>query len=121
MHFVIVRLTADADGAVFALYVSDAWIVAARHEALRVGRPDCVAFGDVVLEAILAAMWIQRVPRAYAGAVQVNGEGRLQWRYHLDCACEEVCGVCGELWDIRFLTQSVCETCRSAMPLLWTE
>ena len=121
MHFVIVRTTADSGGAAFAAYISDAYIVAAQREAQKAGRPEFVAHGDIVLAAILAAMWVQHVPRAYAGAVQVNGEGRLQWRYHLDCVREEVCGVCGELWDILFLKQGVCDTCRSVMPLLWTE
>lgn len=121
MHFVLIRATAAADGAAFAAYVSDAWIVAAQREAFEAGRSDCVASGEIVLAAILAVMWVNRLPRAYAGAVQVNGEGRLQWRYRLDCAREEVCQACGWAWDIRFLQQGVCETCRAGMPLVWSE
>jgi hypothetical protein len=121
VHYVEIRLTPNSARPELTAYISDAWVVAARDEALRVGRPDCVAFGDIVLAAILAVMWVCAVPRAYAGAVQVNGEGSFQWRYHLDCAREEVCQVCGETWDIRFLSQGVCVTCRSVMPLTWME
>jgi hypothetical protein len=74
-----------------------------------------------VLATILAVMWVCAVPRAYAGAALVNDEGPLQWRYHLDCAREEVCQVCGETWDMRFLTQGVCVTRRAVMPWLWVE
>jgi hypothetical protein len=45
----------------------------------------------------------------------------LQWRYHLDCAREEVCQACGEAWDMRFLEQGVCVTCRAVMAWLWEE
>src|SRR5436305_14873815 len=119
MHFVVVRITPDSDGAAFAAYISDAYIVAAQREAHKAGRPEFVAHGDIVLAAILAAMWVQRVPRAYAGAVLVNGEGRLEWRYHLDCERLEVCAVCGESRHMLFLKQGVCDTCRSVMPHLW--
>ena len=121
MYYVELRLTPDSAKPERAASVSDAWIGAIRDEALRAGRPDCVAFGDIVLEAILAVMWVCAVPRAYAGAVMVNGEGQFHWRYHLDCAREEVCQVCGETRDIRFLKQGVCTACRSVMPWFWTE
>ncbi len=89
MHFVALHLTPNSSQAEVTAWISDAWIVAARDEALRVGRPDCAAFGDTVLAALLAVMWVCAVPCAYAGAVQVNGQGDLQWRYHLDCVREE--------------------------------
>ena len=121
VHYVEIRLTPNSAKPEFTAYISDAWVVAAREEALRVVRRDCVAFGDEVLATILAVMWVCAVPRAYAGAVLVNGEGQLQWRYHLDCAREEVCQICGETWDSCFLKQGVCVSCRSVMAWLWVE
>jgi len=86
VYYVELRLTPHSARPEIVACVSDAWIVAARDEALQAGGLDCVAFGDVALAAILAVMWVQRVSRAYAGAVLIDGEGQFRWRYHLDCS-----------------------------------
>src|SRR6266700_8217989 len=62
VYYVELRLTPHSARPEIAAYVSDAWIVAARDEGLQVGGLDCVAFGDVALAAMLAVMWVQRVP-----------------------------------------------------------
>ena len=89
MHWVFLRWSPDSDKGLVA-GVSDTWVVAALDDALASGRPEYVAWGDVARAAILAVMWIHHVPKVYAGGVQVNQQGPIQWHYHIDCSRKSV-------------------------------
>ena len=90
MYYVELRLTPDSVGAEFRAYVSDGYVRAAQDEACRVGKSAYVTHGDGVLEAVLAVMWVECVPSVYQGAVRVNSEGRLHFRYHVNCIGREL-------------------------------
>ena len=90
MSYVELRLTPDSLAAEFRAYVSDGYVRAAQDEAYRAGKSAYATHGDGVLEAVLAVMWVECVPYVYQGAVRVNGEGRLHFRYHVNCTGREL-------------------------------
>ncbi len=90
MYSVELRLTPDSLVAEFRAYVSDRYVRAAQSEADKAGKSAYAVHGDEVLEAVLAVMWVECVPSVYQGAVRVNSEGRLHFRYHVNCIGREL-------------------------------